>query len=91
MPFFLRPRNLYDLVLEPSKLIDFRHDAVTRLELDRRGSPHSDTCGGTGQDQVSRHQREDVRQVGDQLIDPKDELVRARILKDLAVHRAADA
>ena len=43
-----------------------------------------------GEDQVARLQCEDLRQVGDQLVDAEDELAGARVLHGLAVQTKAD-
>ena len=52
---------------------------------------HADARWRAGEDQVARLEREDLRKIRDQLVDPEDELVGVRVLHGLAIQAQTNA
>src|SRR5271157_1483153 len=78
-------------IAQDAKTVDLDLHDVSRLEPDGGLAGHAHAGRGSREDQVSRLERDDLRQVGDQLLDPEDELAGAGVLHRLTVEPQPDA
>src|SRR3954454_12343161 len=81
---------LLDGIGQGAEALDLDRDLVTVLQQDLGIAEDADAGRGAGGDQVTRLQRDDAGDVGDDLRDREDHLAGRRVLHRLAVEHAAD-
>src|SRR3954468_14557053 len=77
-------------VLEDAGLVDLDLDLVAGLHPERGIAPRADAAGRAGDQHVARDERGPGRHVFDDLRDPEDHLLGARVLHALAVQSAGE-